>query len=164
MKTIIGQNIRAIRKHLNLSVKKYAELTGVSATTIVNVEQGHKGLKIETIERLIGYSDFSIEQLSSKDFRVPSNLRESLFEKYKDDTEKRRFFLYNPRILDAIDDQLIDSEFFQSFKEIYQIVQYFNDLGWEVKGTSLQNELKIHPKVQMEEHPTKKNTNIYKQK
>lgn len=164
MKTIIGQNIRAIRKHLNLSVKKYAELTGVSATTIVNVEQGHKGLKIETIEKLIGYSDFSIEQLNSKKFQVPSNLRESLFEKHKGDTEKRRFFLYNPKILDAIDDRLIDSEFFQSFKEIYQIVQYFNDLGWEVKGTSLQNELKIHSKVQMEEHPTKKNTNVYKRK
>lgn len=164
MKTIIGQNIRTIRKHLNLSVKRYAELTGVSATTIVNVEQAHKGLKIETIQKLIAYSDFSIEQLSAKDFRVPSSLRESLFEKHKDDTEKRRFFLYNTKILDAIDSRLIDSKFFQSFKEIYEIVEYFDNLGWVVSGTSLQNELKKHPKVIMVEHPTKKRTNIYKRK
>lgn len=164
METTIRQNIRRIRLALNLSVKKYSELTSISPTTIVNVEQGHKGLKIETIEKLIGYSNLTIEQVSSKRFAVPINFRESLFEKFKDNVEKRRFFLYSPKILDAINEKLIDSDFFQSFKEINQIVTFFESFGWEVRGTSLQNELKKHPKVLMVEHPTKKNTNLYRAK
>lgn len=164
MRTIIGQNIRALRLELGLSVKKYSELTGVSPTTIVNVEQGHKGLKIETVEKLIRYSDLTIEQVSSKSFVVPSNLRENLFEKFQDDLEKRRFFLYSPKILDAINKKLINSKFFQSFKEINQIVTFFESFGWEVRGTSLQNELKKHPQVSIEPHPTKKNTNVYRKK
>ena len=164
MKTIIGQNIHKIRLALDLSVKKYAELTGISATTIVNVEQGHKGLKIETIEKLIEYSDFTIEQVSSKRFVVPTDFRESLFEKYKDNVEKRRFFLYSPKILNAINEKLINSDFFQSFKDTNQIVAFFESFGWKVRGTSLQNELKKHPKVLMLEHPSKKNTNVYRRK
>lgn len=164
MERIIRQNIRKIRLRLDLSVKKYSELTGVSTTTIVNVEQGHKGLKIETIEKMISFTDFSIEQISSKSFIVQANLRETLFEKFKNDMEKRRFFLYSPKILDAIDEKLINSVFFQSFREINQIVAYFDKQGWIVKGTSLQNELKKHPKVLMIEHPDKKNTNLYKKR
>ncbi len=164
MKTIIGQNIRAIRLKLGLSAKRYSEISGVSPTTIVNVEQGHKGLKVETIEKLIGFTDFSIEQVNSSDFVVPSNLREILFKKFKNDVERRRFFLKKPTIRKAIDERLIGSHFFQTFQEINEIVSFFETFGWEMKGTSLQNELKKHPQVEIKPHPEKKKTNIYKKK
>lgn len=164
MEKNIRQNIRAIRLSLGLSVKRFQELTGISTTTIVNVEQGHKGLKLETINKLISFTDFSIEQITSDNFTVPHNLRETLFEKFKDDDEKNQFFYYKPKIIQAINDKLIGSIFFKSYKEINEIVSFFKESGWIVKGTSLQNELKNHPKVDVIPHPTKKMTNIYKAK
>lgn len=164
MEKNIRQNIRAIRLSLGLSVKKFHELTNVSTTTIVNVEQGHKGIKLETINKLISFTDFTIEQIGSDQFTIPKNLRETLFEKFKDDDEMIQFFYFEPKISEAIDVKLINSEFFSSYKEINEIVNFFSESGWKVKGTSLQNELKKHPLVEMIPHPTKKQTNIYKRK
>lgn len=164
MEKNIRQNIRAIRLSLGLSVKRFHELTNVSTTTIVNVEQGHKGMKLETINKLISFTDFSIEQIASDKFTVPKNLRETLFEKFKEDDEKIQFFYYEPKILDAVNKKLIKSDFFSTYKEINEIVSFFEKNGWKVKGTSLQNELKKHPLVDMKPHPTKKKTNIYKRK
>lgn len=164
METIIGQNIRSIRLKLNLSVKRYSELTGISRTTIVNIEQGHTGIKFNTIESLIGFSGYSIEEISSPKFIVHKNLSQKLYDKYKNDTLKRQFFLNAPKISQAIQDKLLDSLFFQDYREINEIVNFFNDLGIQVKGTSLQNELKKHTKVEIISHPNKKGTNFYKAK
>ncbi|MBL1411484.1 hypothetical protein [Sphingobacterium faecale] len=69
-----------------------------------------------------------------------------------------------PKIQDAIDKKLINSDFFQSEREINEIVTYFDDMGWKILGTSLQNELKKHPEVQVTPHSTKRNTNVYRKK
>lgn len=164
MESFFGKNLRAIRKSLNLSIKRFSELTGVSRATIVNVEQGHTGLKIETMERLINFTNFTVEKVSSSKFKVPTDLQSQLFNIHRNDLEKREYFMKRPKILDAIDKGLIDSNFFNSPREINEIVAYFADMGWKILGTSLQNELKKHPNVQVDPHPTKKNTNVYKKK
>lgn len=153
-----------MRKSLNLSIKRFSELTGVSAATIVNVEQGHTGLKIETMERLISFTNYTVEKVSSEKFKIPSDFQALLFQFYKDNLEKREYFMKKPKILDAIDKKLINSEFFKSFRETNEIVAYFDEMGWKILGTSLQNELKKHPKVRVEPHPTKGNTNVYRKK
>lgn len=155
MESFFGKNLREIRKSLNLSVKRFSELTGVSRATIVNVEQGHTGLKIGTMERLIGFTKFTVEQVSSSKFKIPSDLQSQLFLMDKKDLEKREYFMERPKILDAIDKGLINTDFFKSPREINEIVAYFADMGWKILGTSLQNELKKHPNVQVEPHPTK---------
>ncbi|MDQ1150862.1 transcriptional regulator with XRE-family HTH domain [Sphingobacterium zeae] len=164
MESYFGKNIRAIRKMLNLSVKLYSDLTGVSQTTIVNIEQGHTGLKVETMKKLIEFTEYSIDQVSSSNFKVPNNLKEELFSKFKDDPQMRDFFMNKPKILDAINKNLVDSKFFESFVETNEIVQYFKDKGLKINGTSLQNELKKHKQVEIVEHPLKKNTNLYRKK
>lgn len=162
MKSFFGKNLRAIRKNLNLSIKQLSELTGVSQATIVNIEQGHTGLKIATMEKLISFTNFTVEKLSSSQFKVPSDLQSQLFQLHKNDIEKKVYFMKKPKILDAINKKLIGSAFFSSFREINEIVSYFEDMGWKILGTSLQNELKKHPNVQIAPHPSKMNTNIYK--
>lgn len=164
MESYFGKNIRAIRKILNLSVKLYSELTGVSQTTIVNIEQGHTGLKVETMKKLIAFTEYTIDQVSSSNFQVPNNLKEELFFKFKDDHHIRDFFMNEPKILDAINQNLVNSKFFESFVETNEIVQYFKDKGLKISGTSLQNELKKHKEVEIIEHPSKKNTNLYRRK
>jgi hypothetical protein len=69
-----------------------------------------------------------------------------------------------PKIQDAINKKLINSNFFKSFRETNEIVTYFDEMGWKILGTSLQNELKRHPDVEIESHPTKGNTNLYRAK
>lgn len=164
MKSNIGQNIRVIRKALDLSVKKFAELTGVSKTTVVNVEQGHTGLKIETIEKLISFTDYNFEDLKDEKLNLPAQYRSVMFLKHKNDVEKREYFMIKPKILTAIDENLIDSTFFISFREMYEIVAHFEGQGLKLLGPSLQNELKTHPKVTFEKHPSKGNTFVYKRK
>jgi transcriptional regulator with XRE-family HTH domain len=164
MKSYFGKNVRAIRKMLNLSVKQYSELTGVSQTTIVNVEQGHMGLKVETMQKLIAFTEYSIDQVSSLNFQVPTNLKEELFLKFKDDHQIQDFFMNEPKILDAINQNLVNSKFFESFVETNKIVQYFKNKGLKISGTSLKNELKKHKEVEIIEHPSKKNTNLYRRK
>jgi len=69
-----------------------------------------------------------------------------------------------PTIKDLINDNLINSSFFEVYKETHEIVKFFKELGWEIKGPSLQNVLKSHGDVEITAHPTKKNTNQYKRK
>ncbi|WP_140937591.1 helix-turn-helix domain-containing protein [Sphingobacterium lumbrici] len=164
MKSFFGENLRTMRKSLNLSIKRFSELTGVSQATIVNVEQGHTGLKIETMERLISFTNFTVENVRSREFKIPSDLQSQLFMMHRNDMEKREYFMKKPKILDVIDKELINSIFFKSPREINDIVAYFADMGWKILGTSLQNELKKHPDVQIDPHPTKKKTNLYKAK
>ncbi len=149
---------------LNLSVKLYSELAGVSQTTIVNIEQGHTGLKVETMKKLIAFTEYSIDQVSSSNFQFPNNLKEELFFKFKDDHQIRELFMKEPKILDAINKNLINSMFFESFRETNEIVQYFKANGLKISGTSLQNELKKHKDVEIIDHPSKKNTNLYRRK
>ncbi|WP_133586250.1 helix-turn-helix domain-containing protein [Sphingobacterium yanglingense] len=164
MESSFGKNLRATRKYLNLSIKRFSELTGVSPATIVNVEQSHTGLKIETMERLISFTNLSIEKVSSPKFKIPSDFQFQLFQIHKNDFQKREYFMKRPKIQDAINNKLINSDFFQSSREINEIVAYFADMGWKILGTSLQNELKKHPDVQVDPHPTKGNTNVYRKK
>ncbi|TYR36704.1 helix-turn-helix transcriptional regulator [Sphingobacterium phlebotomi] len=164
MESFFGKNLRAIRKSLNLSIKRFSELTGVSRATIVNVEQGHTGLKIKTMERLISFTNFTVERVSSPKFKIPTDIQTQLFLIHKNDLAKREYFMKRPKILDAVDKGLIDSDYFKSPREINEIVSYFADMGWKILGTSLQNELKKHPNVQVDPHPTKKNTNVYSRK
>jgi hypothetical protein len=68
-----------------------------------------------------------------------------------------------PKILDEINQILINSKFFESFRETDEIVQYFKDKELKIRGTSLQNELKKHKYVEIK-NITKKNTNLYRRK
>lgn len=161
MKTNFGNNLRKLRKKLNLSVKGYSELTGLSPATIVNIEQGHSGLKIETMKQLISFTGFSVEDFNSESFIIPSDFQHQMFLRHEDDIELREYFVSRPKIRDAINDELLNDEFLSYPQEIHEIVKYFNKKGIEIRGTSLQNELKKHPDIRVSSHPTKKGTNVY---
>lgn len=158
------KNIRLIRERLYLSVKRFAELTGVSSTTIVNIEQGHTGLNVGTMTKLTSFTGLTYQTVSSPEFEIPPNFQKELFNRYKDDIELRDFFTERPKIKDLINDNLINSSFFKEYKKTHEIVEFFEKLGWEINGPSLQNVLKSHDDVEIIAHTTKKNTNLYKRK
>lgn len=164
MEADFRKNIRLIRKSLYLSVKMFAELTGVSSTTIVNIEKGHTGLTAKTMTKLTSFTGLTYQTISSPEFKIPPDFQKKLFNRYKNDIELRDFFTVKPTIKDLINDNLINSSFFEEYKETHEIVKFFKELGWEINGPSLQNVLKSHGDVEITAHPTKKNTNQYKSK
>lgn len=160
----IGANIRLIRKSLHLSLKSFAELTGVSKTTIVNIENNIGGLKLDTLNKLISFSSFSIDELEKSNFSIPKNFKATLLKKYKDTPEIAHFFVTKPSIKNALDYALENSAFFNEPREIFEIVQFFSNMNWSYKGTSIQNELKKHPKITYQNHSFKKATFVYYKK
>ena len=160
----IGRNIKTIRKTLGLSLKSFSELTGVSKSTIVNIENNHVGLKIDTVNKLLFFTGFTTDDVNKKGFTVPVNFRETLVDRFKDVPQILHFFTNKPTIKNAIDEKLKDSDFFQVGREINEIVSFFEDFGWIYKGTSIQNELKKHQNVKIKNHSSKKGTFIYLKK
>jgi len=114
--------------------------------------------------KLTSFTGLTYQTVSSPEFEIPPNFQKELFNRYKDDIELRDFFTERPKIKDLINDNLINSSFFKEYKETHEIVEFFEKLGWEINGPSLQNVLKSHGDVEIIAHTTKKNTNQYKRK
>ncbi|MGO1817697.1 MAG: helix-turn-helix domain-containing protein [Sphingobacterium sp.] len=164
MQRVFRENIRLIRKKLNLTVKRFAELTGLSTATIVNIEGNDRDIRLSTINKLTKFSGFTFDQLNDPSFVLPTDFRESSLLKYKNDDENRAFFENRPLAEDAVNDYLIDSNFFKTWRGTAEIVHFIANLGWDYNRSTIQNIVSHHPTVQVREHPEKKNTLQYRRK
>lgn len=162
IRQIIGRNVKSIRTSLGLSQGNFALVIGISRASLINIESGVNGYNLNLLDKILMFSDFKLEELSKPDFITPKNYREKLIEHYKN--EPTIFLILNkkPSIVYSIEYKLLSSTFFNTPKEINQIKDYFDKLGWSFQGTSIQNALKRMPdKVKIEKHPTKKSTFLY---
>lgn len=48
----VGEQIRAVRLHHNLSQREVCERTGIDAATYSRIEQGHASPKLDTLTRI----------------------------------------------------------------------------------------------------------------
>lgn len=51
----ISETIKALRLERGMSIRQLADATGVSKTTIVNIEQNHKSASVETVNKILEY-------------------------------------------------------------------------------------------------------------
>lgn len=161
----IGRNVRTLRKALDLSQIRFAELTGISRATLINIESGRTGYNLNLIDQILDFADYKIEDLSRENFIVDDNLRENLANKYKNNSDIYVILNRRPSIKYAIEYKLLKSNFIIRPKEINEITDFFEKYGWHYLGTSIQNELKtMSDTITIEPHPTKKGTNLYSRK
>ncbi|OKP93171.1 transcriptional regulator [Paenibacillus sp. P3E] len=59
----IGERIRRLRKEMNLSQEQLAERSGLHTNYVGQVERGEKNLTLETLEKVVGGIDLSLEEL-----------------------------------------------------------------------------------------------------
>lgn len=59
----IGERIRRVRKEINLSQEQLAERSGLHTNYVGQVERGEKNLTLETLEKVVGGLDISLEEL-----------------------------------------------------------------------------------------------------
>lgn len=161
---IIGENVKSIRKLLNLSQLEFSIITGLSKPSIINIESGNTGYNLDLLEKIISFSTYPLSELSKRGFIPAINLREDLIEKYKKNP------IYNilnkqPSIVYAIKYKLLTSEFLNQFRETNEIKKYFEKLGWQFHGPSITNALTRMPSlIECKKHDSKINTNLYRRK
>ncbi|SEO12230.1 Helix-turn-helix [bacterium A37T11] len=161
----VGKNVKKLREALDLSQLKFAELTGVSRTTIVNIEGGKSGFNLSLIEKILDFTVYNIEELSKENFKVRNDLREELASRYKENLSIYVILNKKPTIRYAIVYKLLNTNLLDKPKEINAITKFFKKLGWLYLGTSIQNELKkMEDEILVQAHPTKKGTNLYSKK
>ncbi|WP_158994157.1 helix-turn-helix domain-containing protein [Mucilaginibacter sp. L196] len=162
-RSIIGKNVKSLRLSLGLSQLSFSILTGLSKPTIVNIESEKKGYNLNLLDKIIEFSDYSLSDLSSKDFILNTNIREELIEKYRSKRpEYYNILTQTPEIVYAIKNKLLVYDFIETPREIREIKKFFEKYGWNYKGTSISNALKRMPKlIQIKRHETKGNTNVY---
>ncbi|OKP98721.1 helix-turn-helix domain-containing protein [Paenibacillus sp. P46E] len=59
----IGERIRRLRKEMNLSQEQLAERSGLHTNYVGQVERGEKNLTLETLEKVAGGLDISLEEI-----------------------------------------------------------------------------------------------------
>ena len=162
VRKIIGRNIKSLRETLGLSQIKFALAAGVSRASIINIESGKTGYNVDLLDEILSFSTFTIEDLCKQNFSIPTDFRDKLASHYRDRLEIYGILNEKPTIVYAIKYKLLEGTFLETPKEINEIRIYFENLGWEFKGTSIQNALKRMPKlISIQKHPTKGNTFKY---
>ncbi len=81
-KKIIGHRLREQREDLQLTREKFAEIVGISAPFLAEIERGRKGMSAETLYKICKKLPISANQilLGKDDFNVSGNKISSLIE------------------------------------------------------------------------------------
>ena len=56
----INETIKSLRLERGMSIRQLADATGVSKTTIVNIEQGYNSASIELVQRLLDHLGYEL--------------------------------------------------------------------------------------------------------
>lgn len=56
----INETIKSLRQERGMSIRQLADATGVSKTTIVNIEQGYNSASIELVQRLLDHLGYEL--------------------------------------------------------------------------------------------------------
>lgn len=56
----INETIKSLRLERGMSIRQLADATGVSKTTIVNIEQGYNSASIELVQRMLAVLGYEL--------------------------------------------------------------------------------------------------------
>lgn len=63
----ISQQLRQARLANGVSIRQLADSTGVSKTTIVNIEQGHKSATVSLVQRMLAVLGYELTVIKKED-------------------------------------------------------------------------------------------------
>lgn len=160
--SIISTNIVELRDALGLSQKDFALLANISSPTLVNIESGKRTFKMSSLDGILNFTNIKLEDLTKLNFAPPRNFREKLAKRYKDEPSISVLINKEPSITYCIKYKMLQTDFLNTPKETNQIKHFFEKQGWVFKGNSIHTALKRMPDlIEIREHETKGNTNIY---
>lgn len=159
---IIGKNIKTIRESIGLSQKDFSILVDVSRASLIKIEAGDTGYRLNLLDGIIGFTKFNLSELSKENFHVPDNYRGKLLKVYRDNADVSVILNQQPTLVYCIKYNLLSGDFLNTPKEIRQITKFFADLGLVFGGNSIQIALKrMADLIEIKKHETKGNTNTY---
>ncbi|MFJ6061582.1 helix-turn-helix domain-containing protein [Streptomyces tendae] len=62
----VGERIRHVREHLNLSQQDVCGRSGIDVATYSRIEQGHSSPLLDTLIRIAGAMDVELEELTRR--------------------------------------------------------------------------------------------------
>lgn len=127
----IGKNVRSIRKNKGFSIMKIRELTGLSKSTISDLENDKSSPTAETLEKIasalsVSVSDFFNEP-SSDDIKI--NAPKEYTDKYKVTSRDKKQYLEEMR--KANEAFFMDDELTEEAKK--EMLDLMSELFWEAK-------------------------------
>ncbi|ETZ21789.1 helix-turn-helix domain-containing protein [Pedobacter sp. V48] len=159
---IVGKNIKSIRESIGLSQKDFSILVGVSRASLIKIEAGSTGYRLNLLDGIIDFTKFNLSDLSKMNFSLPDNYREKLIRVYEEDVTVGVILNQQPTLVYCIKYSLLNSQFLKEPKEIRQITKFFADKGWVFSGNSIQIALKrMTGIIVIKKHESKGNTNTY---
>jgi len=159
---IVGKNIKSIRESIGLSQKDFSILVSISRASLIKIEAGSTGYRLNLLDGIIDFTKFSLSELSKMNFSVPDYYREKLLKIYGEDVTAGVILSQQPTLVYCIKYSLLNSQFLNEPKEIRQITKFFANKGWAFSGNSIQIALKRMPNViVIKKHESKGNTNTY---
>jgi len=164
-RSIIGNNVRQIRKALGLSLLDFSILCELSKASIVNIEAGRNGYNLNLLDNIVSFTRFSLKELSDESFKPGASLRDNLIKHYKSNHQFFAILSSKPNIVYAIKHKILGGTFLDQPKEIKEIKAYLDGFGWDYKNVSISVALKrMDSLIDIQLHPTKKGTSIYSRK
>ena len=161
-RSIIGKNVRAIRKKLGLSLLNFSILTDLSKATIVNIENGRNGYNLNLLDNILNFTKYHLKEITNNDFKPKDEIRDKLINLYAKNDQFYTILNSTPEISYAFNNKILNSTFLDTPKEIKEIRDYLKLFNWNYKGTSISTALKRMPDlIKIEPHPTKKGTFVY---
>ena len=163
----IGANVKRLREALGLSQHNLSTLIPVSKRTIANIEAGNPDISIAHLNLLLEFFNLrDSNDLSKKDLIIKESFREKLISYHEiHNPDFNNLLNKTPTIVYAVKYKLLNSLFFKEFREIIEIRSFFEEFGWEYKGSSITNALIRMPNlIERKKHESKGNTNLYKRR
>lgn len=163
----IGKNVKMLREAIALSQHDFSLLLEISKRSIANIESGKKNIDVELLRKIKSvFFMYSRDQLCNDFIKITNDLKEQIIKHFKNSKPELAILLAKtPTIVYAIKFKLLQSEFFDDFRETNEIKKYFEKFGWEYAGTSITNALTRMPElVESKRHENKGNTNLYRKR
>lgn len=159
---IVGKNIKMIRESIGLSQKDFSILTNISRASLIKIEAGETGYRLNLLDDIISFTNFTLTELSKMNLLIPFDYRARLLEIYNGNDTVNVILNHQPTLVYCIRFSLLTGNFLETPREIREITKFFADQGWYFKGNSIQIALKrMTETITIEKHATKGNTNLY---
>lgn len=165
-KEILSNNITELINATGLSDEDFALLCEISRGTLSNIKNAKTTGTVATLNKIVAFVNISIEKFSNINFTPPSDLRERLQKRNKNEINKYVLLTKVPSIPYILKFKILNTPFLNDFRERKEIVKYIKDIyGWEINPNTLSTGLKRMPTlIIIKENPNKEIGNLYKKR
>lgn len=160
---VIVGNLNNLVDASGLTDSSFSNMLGISLRKLKYIKSGKINLSLKDIELFADFFGVSIGTLSRANLKVNPNLRQKLFEKYRNINEYKVHLEKTPSIVYAIRYYLLNLTEFENQLEVKNIRLFLEEkMGWKYSSSALSNSLKReNDKIKIEPHPSKKGTLVY---